>query len=118
MFDDSSSSRSSSSSGLEDNLTTILLLRHAEKLHWPSGLAPKISKSDFVDNHLLSGKGCERAHALVGYFLHRAEMKELFSLFPLKAVIAQDVDDIENWGRSLRVINILINDSQNRLWNH
>jgi hypothetical protein len=100
-FDDSSSS-SSSSSGLEENLKTILLLRHAEKHHWPSGVAPK-SKSDYIDNHLLSGKGCERAHALVGYFLHRSEMKEVFASNPLKAVIAQDVDEVENWGLSLRV---------------
>ncbi len=97
-----SSDSSSSSSGLEENLKTILLLRHAEKHHWPSGLATG-TKSDFIDNHLLSGKGCERAHALVGYFMHRAEMKTIFASNPLKAVIAQDIDLVEKWGLSLRV---------------
>lgn len=115
-LNDSSSSCSSSSSGLDETHTTILLIRHAEKHHWPSGCAPNVNKSQYVDNHLLSGKGCERAHALVGYFLHRNDMKELFDSNPLKAVIAQDVDDVENWGRSLRVyIYILIKISQSRL---
>jgi hypothetical protein len=30
-------------------------------------------------------------------------MKEIFASNPLKAVIAQDVDEVENWGLSLRV---------------
>ena len=57
---------------------------------------------------MLSIKGCERAHALVGYFLHRHEMKELFTSNSLKAVIAQDVDDVEKWGMSLRVISYFL----------
>lgn len=99
-----SSSCSSSSSGLEEIHTTILLLRHAEKHYWPSGFAPNVNKTHYVDNHLLSAKGCERAHALVGFFLHRNDMKELFESNPLKVVIAQDVDKVEAWGLSLRVL--------------
>ena len=99
---------SSSSSGLEDNSTTIILLRHAEKHHWPMGLHSTSSEADYIDNHLLSSKGCERAYALVGFFFHRKEMRDLFASKPLRAVIAQDVDNVENWGLSLRVSCIFI----------
>jgi broad specificity phosphatase PhoE len=44
----------------------IWIIRHAEKHDWPHGLMPQTA--NFVDNHLLSSKGNERAFALIGYF--------------------------------------------------
>ena len=72
---------------------TIILIRHAEKVHWTQGLEPSDADHEsYVDNHLLSPRGCERAFALVGYFKHRQEMRSLFSQHPLALVMAQDVD--------------------------
>ncbi|KAJ3299986.1 hypothetical protein HK104_005479 [Borealophlyctis nickersoniae] len=84
--------------------TTVILLRHAEKLPWHQGLAPrKEIKATYVDDHVLSCKGQERAHALVGYFNHREEMQSIFRAAPLAAIIAQDVDTTPTpWGRSER----------------
>ncbi|KAJ3215320.1 hypothetical protein HDU67_000597 [Dinochytrium kinnereticum] len=81
---------------------TIILLRHGEKLSWPHGAPPeKGAKALYVDNHLLSGKGQERSHALVGYFLHRHEIQSIFSRAPLAAIFAQGVDH-DGKGKSQR----------------
>ncbi|KAJ3035266.1 hypothetical protein HDV00_004126 [Rhizophlyctis rosea] len=84
--------------------TTVIIIRHAEKLPWHQGLAPAQSvKAAYIDNHVLSSKGQERAWALVGYFTHREEMTSLFSTHPLAALIAQEVDTSPSaWGRSER----------------
>ncbi|RKO88577.1 hypothetical protein BDK51DRAFT_32189 [Blyttiomyces helicus] len=83
---------------------TVILIRHAEKLTWHNGVAPsKEMKALYIDNHILSAKGYERAHALVGYFNHREEIQALFRRRPLAAIIAQDVDRTPDaWGRSER----------------
>ncbi|KAI9097358.1 hypothetical protein DFS34DRAFT_580593 [Phlyctochytrium arcticum] len=82
---------------------TILLIRHAEKLPWPQGINPsKNIKAAYVDNHLLSSKGYERAHALVGYFQHRQEIQDILKKRPLKAIIAQCPDIEGGWGLSER----------------
>ncbi|KAI8585812.1 hypothetical protein BDZ88DRAFT_445182 [Geranomyces variabilis] len=83
--------------------TTVLLIRHAEKLPWDSGLAPpKAVKAAYVDTHLLSCKGYERAQALVAYFQHRSEITALLDARPWGAVFAQDVDVDGGWGKSER----------------
>ncbi|KAI8924368.1 ribosome 60S biogenesis N-terminal-domain-containing protein [Entophlyctis helioformis] len=84
--------------------TTVILIRHAEKLPWTQGLQPGSGvKDSYVDNHLLSAKGYERAQALTGYFLFRKEMQDLFARRPLAAVAAQAVDtSADPWGRSRR----------------
>ncbi|KAJ3187119.1 hypothetical protein HDU85_007157 [Gaertneriomyces sp. JEL0708] len=90
---------------MPENLqATVILIRHAEKLNWRSGLAPtKEMKAQYIDDHTLSAKGLERSHALVGYFQYREEMQEIFQRCPLAAIIAQDVDSSrEPWGRSER----------------
>lgn len=70
----------------------IILIRHAEKLDWLHGRKPeKGVKADYIDNHLLSSKGLERAHALVPYFLHRPEFTALFRQAPISAVYTQGV---------------------------
>ncbi|TPX65185.1 hypothetical protein SpCBS45565_g05358 [Spizellomyces sp. 'palustris'] len=83
--------------------TTILLIRHAEKLPWSSGMAPTaLQKSEYVDTHVLSPKGYERAQALAAYFLHREEILQLLERRPWGAVVAQNVDEVGGWGLSLR----------------
>ncbi|KAJ3005150.1 hypothetical protein HKX48_000844 [Thoreauomyces humboldtii] len=83
--------------------TTVIIIRHAEKLTWEAGLAPsKELKAAYIDNHLLSTKGYERAGALVAYFLCREEMARLTRARPWGAVIAQDVDNVGGWGKSER----------------
>ena len=58
--------------------TTVILIRHAEKLEWIYGLEPSAqAREEYQDNHKLSPKGYERAHALVGYFTSRKEMVDL-----------------------------------------
>lgn len=84
--------------------TSIILIRHAEKLPWEYGLTPeKIVAEKYIDDHSLSSKGFERATALIGYFLHRSEVIDSLRDYPLGALIAQDVDTSENpWGKSER----------------
>lgn len=84
--------------------TTVIVIRHAEKLEWKGGCEPTEEEREcYVDNHVLSPKGYERSHALVGYFTDRAEMKNLFSKRPLAALIAQGVDSgSDAWGKSCR----------------
>ncbi|KAI8620030.1 hypothetical protein BC830DRAFT_1059750 [Chytriomyces sp. MP71] len=82
---------------------TIILIRHAEKLTWPSGNTPEAhAKLFYEDNHQLSAKGFERAHALAGYFLYRPEMRALFSEAPLASVVSQGVDSLGGAGKSFR----------------
>ncbi|EGF79275.1 hypothetical protein BATDEDRAFT_89919 [Batrachochytrium dendrobatidis JAM81] len=84
--------------------TNVLLIRHAEKLTWHKGTTPEIDqKAAYIDNHCLSAKGYERAHALVSYFTNRHEIVSLYEQRPLAAVISQGVDDgPDAWGRSRR----------------
>lgn len=83
--------------------TTVLLIRHAEKLEWNSGLEPSAGvREAYEDNHKLSPKGYERSHALVGYFTSRKEMVELMKKRPLSLIIAQDVDTETGFGKSDR----------------
>ncbi|KAL2918522.1 hypothetical protein HK105_201923 [Polyrhizophydium stewartii] len=97
--------------------TTVILIRHAEKLTWNRGQVPgEDAKALYVDNHLLSAKGYERAQALVGYFLNRAEVVELQERRPLGAVIAQAVDSgPDGWGRSRRPLETV--EPLVRAWN-
>ncbi|KAJ3152415.1 hypothetical protein HDU86_005595 [Geranomyces michiganensis] len=98
-----SSTTSNPTSTSSTPTTTVLLIRHAEKLPWDSGLAPpKHIKAAYIDNHLLSCKGYERAQALVAYFTHRAEIAAVVGKRPWGAVFAQDVDLDEGWGKSER----------------
>ncbi|KAJ3358003.1 hypothetical protein HDU83_000060 [Entophlyctis luteolus] len=78
--------------------TVFVLVRHAEKLHWPAGLPPdETARAAFVDSHLasvaalsaLSPKGIERANALAAYFIHRPEMTALYESAPLAAIVCQ-----------------------------
>jgi hypothetical protein len=79
----------------------VIFIRHAEKLEWEKGLEPTESiRANYIDNHLLSPKGYERANALVGYFTNRKEMLNLYHNNPLSACVAQDVDT--QWGKSER----------------
>ena len=74
---------------------TIIIIRHGEKLDWIEGLPPsdvKAANQSYIDNHLLSSKGTERAHALVGYFTSRSEIIDIFANAPLAAIVAQGVD--------------------------
>ena len=89
---------------MQSNGTTIIIIRHGEKLEWPGGLAPPPSvKMSYQDNHLLSVKGYERAHALAGYFIHRKEMVELYQQRPLTTIISQDNDTSPTGkGKSIR----------------
>ena len=80
--------------------TTIIIIRHAEKLEWVQGMMPN-AQASYIDNHLLSGKGMERAHALSGYFMNRREILDLYEINPLTTIIAQD-DDPLGKGKSLR----------------
>jgi hypothetical protein len=81
----------------------VIFIRHAEKLEWAQGFQPSEEiKANYIDNHLLSPKGYERAHALIGYFQHRQEMLEIYKENPLTTCIAQDVDTETNWGKSER----------------
>ncbi|RKP00658.1 hypothetical protein CXG81DRAFT_12959 [Caulochytrium protostelioides] len=74
--------------------TTFILIRHGEKLTWPEGAPPgPQAKKLYEDNALLSAKGHERAFALVGYMLHRAEMTRWLRRRPLAAIVAQHPDD-------------------------
>ncbi|KAJ3070783.1 hypothetical protein HDU99_002600 [Rhizoclosmatium hyalinum] len=74
-------------------MPTFILIRHAEKLTWPTGTPPSHdAKAFYIDDHQLSGKGLERSHALVGYFLHRKEMLELYESAPLAAIVCQAVN--------------------------
>ncbi|KAI8827171.1 uncharacterized protein EV422DRAFT_512913 [Fimicolochytrium jonesii] len=83
--------------------TTILLIRHAEKLPWHSGLKPSSDiKAAYIDNHILSTKGYERAQALVPYFHRRSEITSLVAERPWGGIIAQAVDDIDGFGKSER----------------
>lgn len=84
--------------------TTVFFIRHAEKLHWQAGLEPSPNAMDlYVDNHLLSPRGCERAYALAGYFLHRDDIRVHFEARPLRALITQEVDAGPHpWGESHR----------------
>ncbi|KAI9205666.1 uncharacterized protein BJ171DRAFT_422919 [Polychytrium aggregatum] len=88
--------------------TVVILVRHAEKLVWEQGLCPedhKLAKAAYVDDHQLSSKGWERAHALVPYFQHRGEMGEILQSFPLGGIIGQDVDlGPEPFGQSERCL--------------
>lgn len=78
--------------------TTVIIIRHAEKLDWRGGTEPSAeSRAAYVDNHKLSPKGYERAHALVGYFTNRREMVEILEKRPLACIIAQDVDFESGW---------------------
>lgn len=89
-------------------MATVILIRHAEKLSWKNGLQPTpIEIDNYTDNHLLSAKGYERAHALVGYFTKRTEMQDLFDARPLVCLIAQDVDTVNNWGKSKRPLETI-----------
>ncbi|KAI9335121.1 hypothetical protein BDR26DRAFT_866206 [Obelidium mucronatum] len=72
---------------------TFLLIRHAEKLTWPTGISPgPLAKLNYEDDHQLSSKGLERSHALVGYFLHRQEMLDIYAKAPLAAIVCQGVN--------------------------
>ncbi|KAJ3274251.1 hypothetical protein HDV01_003324 [Terramyces sp. JEL0728] len=84
--------------------TQIFIIRHAEKLEWKNGREPAVgAKEVYVDNHLLSPKGYERAHALAGYFQNRGEIVEILKSNPLSLLIAQDVDIGDAaWGKSER----------------
>ncbi|TPX58580.1 hypothetical protein PhCBS80983_g03056 [Powellomyces hirtus] len=83
--------------------TTVIIIRHAEKLPWDRGLTPhKDVKAAYIDNHVLSAKGYERAQAFVAYFQCRQEMAALLRARPWGAVIAQDVDSEGGWGKSER----------------
>jgi hypothetical protein len=83
--------------------TTVIIIRHAEKLDWEGGREPEFrAKDSFVDNHKLSPKGYERSLALVGYFLYRKEMVETFKARMLTTLIAQDVDFEKGFGKSER----------------
>ena len=83
-------------------MSIVILLRHGEKHDWQKGLEPSLTSIQaYEDNHLLSSKGMERAHALVGYFLHRPEITTLLKQAPLAGLVAQDVDD-QGWGKSHR----------------
>ncbi|KAH9253266.1 hypothetical protein BASA81_008777 [Batrachochytrium salamandrivorans] len=58
---------------------------------------------------MLSGKGYERAHALVSYFTQRQEMAMLFEKRPLAVVIAQGVDTgVDAWGQSRRPLETVM----------
>ena len=88
--------------------TTIVIIRHAEKLHWEGGKEPEINaKAEFVDSHKLSPKGYERSLALVGYFLYRKEMAGLFEERQLSTLIAQDVDGDTGFGKSERPLETI-----------
>ncbi|KAI8902782.1 hypothetical protein BC833DRAFT_616314 [Globomyces pollinis-pini] len=84
--------------------TIIFLIRHAEKLNWIDNLPPNDQlKKNYIDNHLLSNKGYERAAALVPYFYNRPEILSLLSNHNLACICAQDVDNSKDpWGRSER----------------
>lgn len=84
--------------------TNIILIRHGEKLEWPLGCSPTDEiVANYVDNHHLSAKGFERAHALVSYFYQRNELREIYKICKLTTVIAQDIDEGPNsWGQSER----------------
>ncbi|KAJ3130249.1 hypothetical protein HK098_004296 [Nowakowskiella sp. JEL0407] len=88
---------------------TVILIRHAEKHEWDGGLKPsKMQISSYVDNKLLSVKGRERAHALVGYFQFRDEILQIFEKFPMCDIVCQDVDTGEDaWGKSRRPIETM-----------
>ncbi|KAJ1568634.1 hypothetical protein HK405_015790 [Cladochytrium tenue] len=75
-----------------DNATppVIILIRHAEKHAWTAGASPsRATVAAFVDDHELSSKGWERAHALAAYFGARRELRDLLAAAPLAAVFAQ-----------------------------
>ncbi|KAJ3306224.1 hypothetical protein HDV03_000144 [Kappamyces sp. JEL0829] len=83
--------------------TTVVIIRHAEKLEWHQGQEPSADhRAAYVDNHKLSPKGYERAAALPAYFLKRKEMADILARRPLGLVIAQDVDFQAGWGMSER----------------
>lgn len=91
-----------------DTGTTVILIRHGEKLEWLHGTPPTAEiVSNYVDDHILSGKGCERAHALVAYFLNRKEMQKIFKDRPLAALVVQESDE-NGPGRSRRPKETLI----------
>ena len=83
--------------------TTVILIRHAEKLEWTNGQEPSVgAREAYIDNHKLSPKGYERSHALVGYFTSRKEIVELLQDRPLSLIIAQDIDTEAGFGKSDR----------------
>lgn len=83
--------------------TTVIIIRHGEKHEWTAGKEPTAAQlGDYTDTHKLSAKGTERAHALTGYFTARREMTDLFGARPLAGLIAQDKDNITNYGKSER----------------
>lgn len=85
------------------NMTTVILIRHIEKLNWAKGEQPsKEVEKEFVDNHYPSDKGYERADALVSYFTKRDEMQALFAKRPLTGLVAQDADPTGKSAQSLR----------------
>lgn len=65
--------------------TTVIIIRHGEKLAWKEGCIPDPA-AEYKDDHHLSAKvmvylliaGYERAQALVGYFGWREEMRRVF----------------------------------------
>lgn len=90
-------------------MTTVVIIRHAEKVTWPGGLQPTNEIiANYIDNHVLSTKGQERAHALVPYFTQRDDLKEIFRRRPLAALICQDADRSGGPGKSIRCKETLI----------
>ncbi|KAI8836817.1 hypothetical protein BJ741DRAFT_605272 [Chytriomyces cf. hyalinus JEL632] len=87
---------------VDSPVRNILLIRHAEKLTWPSGNMPAAEASLYYeDDHQLSAKGFERSHALVGYFLHRKEILDIYARTPLAEIVYQGVD-LSGSGKSER----------------
>ncbi len=84
-------------------MTTVILIRHAEKLAWVNGEEPtKKEKKKFVDDGMPSDKGFERSDALVSYFLKRDEMQRIFEKRPLAGLVAQDSDPTGKSAKSMR----------------
>ncbi|KAJ3060065.1 hypothetical protein HDU98_003914 [Podochytrium sp. JEL0797] len=96
MFAESEMSLPPPSQGSATTLApaTFILIRHAEKLTWDHGAAPgSQAKLMYIDDHQLSSKGLERSHALVGYFLHRKEILDIYAANgPLAAIVCQGVN--------------------------
>ncbi|KAJ3396180.1 hypothetical protein HDU92_003852 [Lobulomyces angularis] len=82
----------------------IIEYEEPDVLNWTEGVKPEVNATaNYIDNHILSVKGFDRAHALVSYFLHREEMRQLFADRPLAGIFAQDVDlTPDPWGQSER----------------
>ncbi|KAI8910160.1 hypothetical protein EDD86DRAFT_265614 [Gorgonomyces haynaldii] len=89
-------------------MPTIIIIRHGEKLLWPEGNPPTQDIiQNYIDDKQLSTKGIERAHALVGYFMHRREMQLLFEKRPLEHLIVQE-PSVSGEGKSKRPRDTLI----------